>query len=194
MKNKLMQIVPQIICTFVSFFSFKNSKIRDGSGNLLVCYHASNSNFTTFSKDKIGSGNGGANFGKGFYFTPNKRLASGYGSSIREFYLNITNPLDYYNVSLEEFQKMVTMSTMNIDHDVYDNVTEEDLWNCDLIELFVACLGYEQKAYYVFDTVIRELGYDGIIADDEIIAFEPNQIKLVSNINPTVSDDITEEL
>ena len=47
---------------------FKNSVVRDNRGRLLVCYHATYSDFDTFDKSKVGSGSGGS-FGSGFYFT-----------------------------------------------------------------------------------------------------------------------------
>jgi hypothetical protein len=56
---------------------FKNSKVVDGSGNLLVVYHGTpNGNFFTFEYDK--SRQTGTDYGKAFYFTTNLKNAKGY--------------------------------------------------------------------------------------------------------------------
>ena len=49
---------------------FKNSKIRDGQGRLLVCYHYSPSKFNTFNTNLSKNGY----VGKGFYFSPDKKI------------------------------------------------------------------------------------------------------------------------
>ena len=74
---------------------FKNSKIRDNEGNLLVVYHGTDKDFTIFDKTKIKTGSAG---GDGFYFTPNKNDAGGYAGSkgiVYSCFLNITNPFIY---------------------------------------------------------------------------------------------------
>ena len=86
---------------------FANSKVRDSEGNLLVCYHGTDAEFTVFDKSKIGFSNG-AFYGNGFYFSDSKSAATQYGNNIYEYYLNITNPLYLdddnwvYNLGLEK--------------------------------------------------------------------------------------------
>ena len=73
---------------------FKDSKIRDAEGNLLVVYHGSPSEFTEFKHSKIGGH--GTSLGKGFYFTEDINLASSFyrdGGQLLKGYLNITKPL-----------------------------------------------------------------------------------------------------
>ena len=56
---------------------FKDSKVRDDDGNLLVVYHGTkNGNFTVFEYDK--SRQTGDDFGKAYYFTTNLKNAKGY--------------------------------------------------------------------------------------------------------------------
>ena len=67
---------------------FKDSKIRDEDGNLLVVYHGSSEDFTIFDRTKSR-----ANMDiQGSFFSPWEIDAGGYGENVRAFYLNITNP------------------------------------------------------------------------------------------------------
>ena len=89
---------------------FKDSKIRNFNTNqLLVCYHATNADFDTFDKSFIGSGSGGV-FGKGFYFTTHSDTAKDYGSKLGSYYLNITNPYDYYDTSKDTLLNLLNKS------------------------------------------------------------------------------------
>lgn len=154
---------------------FRDSKVRDEQGNLLVVYHGTNLEFNTFDLSKAGS-----NFGEtsqGFFFFTNKkdsypdsaidyaRKASKFAGKpiVKEVYLNIKNPLKlnskgYYNTVA-----------------YYDK-------NSDNI--------YEQ--YFKGD-------YDGVIiensdktSDDSILCLvdSANQIKRIDNLNPTSNQDI----
>lgn len=166
---------------------FKNSEVRDNQGRLLVCYHATYSDFDSFDKSKVGSGAGGS-FGSGFYFTPRESLATTYGDRTLACYLNLTNPLNYmeyginkmiidlmqkygYEFDTEDIEKC----TQEYAEDVYDIV--DIIWRN----------GYSSED---FSRCLIRAGYDGILVDEEIIAFEPNQIKSISNKNPTASNSI----
>lgn len=73
---------------------FRDSKVRDEQGNLLVVYHGSKAIFTKFDANKIGW-NGKAE-GHGFYFTDNKNFAEDYSDvngQLLQGYLNIKKPL-----------------------------------------------------------------------------------------------------
>lgn len=80
---------------------FKDSVIRDKSGDLLKVYHGSPLTFDSFDKEFIGKMNGEAG-GSGFNFTDNKETAEFYMQNnnfknanpmLVECYLNITNPI-----------------------------------------------------------------------------------------------------
>ena len=68
--------------------AFANSKIRDEDGKLIVVYHGTDSEFNVFDRTKSR-----ANMDiQGNFFSPWEDDAAGYGSNVRKFYLNITNP------------------------------------------------------------------------------------------------------
>ncbi len=67
---------------------FKDSKIRDEDGNLLVVYHGTSEKFTVFDRAK-----GRANMDiQGSFFSPWEIDAGGYGENVGAYYLNIKNP------------------------------------------------------------------------------------------------------
>ena len=67
---------------------FKNSKVRDEEGNLLVVYHGTDDDFTVFDRTKGRS----TMVIQGSFFSPWELDASGYGSNVKAYYLNIKNP------------------------------------------------------------------------------------------------------
>lgn len=89
---------------------FKDSKVRDENGNLLVMYHgtANGGFFTIFEGDKLSNRTLTSQIGQGFYFTNVKEEAKAYMKNqdiygkaskgtnpyLHEVYLNITNPLN----------------------------------------------------------------------------------------------------
>ncbi|MEG1881901.1 MAG: hypothetical protein RR207_05355 [Clostridia bacterium] len=165
---------------------FKDSKVRDEYDNLQVVYHGTNNKFFTFEMSKNNKRNV---WGEGFYFAKGKGLAYDYGENIIEAYLNIKNP--YINVKSN-------LGTADYIKDKYFN----DMWESsrqlgidyitdklehspiDLLQ-FIA----EENNKQVAD-ILNDYGYDGIIDGTEIVAFDSNQIKLTSNLNPTESVDI----
>lgn len=67
---------------------FKDSKIRDDDGNLLVVYHGTSEKFTVFDRTKSR-----ANMDiQGSFFSPWDVDAGGYGGNVGAYYLNIKNP------------------------------------------------------------------------------------------------------
>lgn len=69
---------------------FKDTKIRDEEGNLLVVYHGTDQSFTAFDMEK-----GRANMDiQGAFFSPWEIDAEGYGEKVTAYYLNIKNPAD----------------------------------------------------------------------------------------------------
>ena len=146
---------------------FKDSKVRDEDGNLLVVYHGNDADFTVFDRNKIGSNywqSGDSIYG-GFYFTDKKSSAENYAAlstgltgkgRVVEAYLNISNPL--------------IRETGRDAFEYYDDNGYELLREADIYE------------------------NDGIIIKGEgrnlYVAFESNQVKLTSNQNPTNNPDI----
>lgn len=69
---------------------FKDSKIRDKNGQLVVCMHRTNHEFDAFDKDKITDD---SYCGRGFYFTSRTDFGKCFGGKTLECYLNIEKPL-----------------------------------------------------------------------------------------------------
>lgn len=167
---------------------FRNSKIRDRSGNLLVCYHGSgHKNITTFDMY-----DNEAKKPKCFFSTVEK-YSNEYAYNIDtdepgetyQVYLNITNPFDIKDPKCQELAKQILgelPTTRNIlDTDVLFN------------EL------YKNKHKYGYDGIIageelppRDLKRFGNDANTSYVPFYPNQIKLVSNKKPTSSNRVDE--
>ena len=84
---------------------FKDSKVVDENGNLLVVYHGTtNGNFFTFEYDK--SRQTGTDYGKAFYFTTNLKNAKGYAKD------NHKDPrIKEYELKRESLKKQILAET-----------------------------------------------------------------------------------
>lgn len=158
---------------------FKDSKVRDENGNLLVMYHGTEANvglpddywFTIFDIDKAGSH--GNMLGDGFYFTSDRSHAEQYAhtkGNIYETYLNIKNPLNLNNFSTGDLTYAIRYINPYIEADIYKRDGTID--------------GYKVRRY------LLDNGYDGIHAGNTYVAFYSNQIKNVTNTNPTSNEDL----
>ena len=58
---------------------FKDSKVRDENGNLLVVYHGTDADFDVF--DFMKAGKNGRAEGYGFYFSDDKEITTRYGEN-----------------------------------------------------------------------------------------------------------------
>ena len=178
---------------------FKNSKVRDESGNLKVMYRGDNGEFTVFDRKKSKSSN---LYGRGFYFTDSKTHARQYGLS-REFYLNIKNPLlpDQNNITKPQMLKFLKAIEDNgEEYDLYnygENSTPDNVLNSVwgkgdfemLQDINATAIGDLVAAVELFNEV-NGTNYDGIILPTETITFNSNQAKLTSNENPTDNEDM----
>ena len=158
---------------------FKDSKVRDENGNLLVMYHGTEANvgipedswFTIFDIDKAGKH--GNMLGDGFYFTSDRSHAEKYShtkGNIYETYLNIKNPLELNNFSTGELNYAIRNINPYIEADIYKRDGTID--------------GYKVRRY------LLENGYDGIHSRNTYVAFNSNQIKNITNSSPTSNNDI----
>ena len=172
---------------------FKDSKIRDKNGNLMKVYHGSPNKFFTF-RQGVAEG-----WGRGIYFTDNRNAASDFGDNIVETYLNIKNPFNADTMSYEDIGAENTKAYREFDmqkwrryypeYDTYEEY-QEDMGGVGMYEIYT-------EEVEVFNRILRELGYDGIIANGsngidgyEIVAFEENQPKLTTNKNPSSDPDM----
>lgn len=158
---------------------FKDSKVRDKNGNLLVMYHGTEANvgladdywFTIFDIDRAGSH--GSMLGDGFYFTSDKNHAEQYAHTkghIYETYLNIKNPLELNHFSTGDLTYAIRNINPYIEADIYKRDGTID--------------GYKVRRY------LLDNGYDGIHSGNTYVAFNSNQIKNITNSSPTSNDDI----
>ncbi len=164
---------------------FKDSKVRDKDGNLLVVYHGttaeevkraynpdtdnfdvvSRRDFTVFKLSPYSDN-------VGFFFASDYDNAGGYGSKVYSVYLNLTKPL---------------------------------VIDCNNADYSVIRYNGQEKDTYDWAKWAKEKGYDGVIfknirdgvgyeymqeSIDEYVAFNSNQIKLTTNHEPTKHSDI----
>lgn len=156
---------------------FGDSKVVDADGKPLVVYHGTNQNIGAFDPARIGSRDAGF-FGTGFYFTPDKDIASEYADTAVEdtgegeattmpLYVALQNPF-VWDMSDEGADATRTaLAAVGVKRiDVRGNS---------------ASLG-NAKERDVFNRLVREQGYDGVVVRDEdgiqeIVAFKSTQIK-----------------
>ena len=161
---------------------FKDSKVRDAEGNLLVVYHGTNvkRSFYTFRTNSSPA-----------WFTPAPGYANAfaYGSEkkvVHKTYLNITNPLYLGNIDgIANDESLRRLSaTSKIDIDTLKNILSEE----NSVNIFK--ITNSKK----FKNLIKRQGYDGMVAREggvtSYAVFEPNQIKSVDNAFPSDDNDI----
>ena len=168
---------------------FKDSKIVDKNGNLKTVYHNTNAVFTKFEVDKSGSNQGNTK-GQGVYLSKSKTAFNddAYGNKQMELYANITNPY-----KMEGFdEKTARYLIKKYDNDSVDvhvshlmkKLSAGEYQTMDYIKYFA------KNANISTIELLSDLGYDGIVDGIEVIAFMPEQIKSVDNLNPTSDPDI----
>lgn len=140
--------------------------VNPKTGEPLVVYHGTNAEFTSFDKMKAGSGNDKGLRGKGFYLSPNPMTAANYGKNVIDEFVSIRNPFNPFDFKT----KSDIASYLNIDEDIF-SFTQD----------------VEFKVYQSYSgtlsSAIKDAGHDGVIylKRQEVIAFEPNQIKSATN-------------
>lgn len=165
---------------------FGDSKVVDETGAPLVVYHGTDSEerITAFDSDLIGRRDAGF-YGRGFYFTPDKATAEEYTinedgdavGSTEAVYLSIKKPFEWDTFTDEGLGRLRAAfddaGLKNESVGEYTNLTSRTAGK--------------------FNTWLRKEGYDGVIRYgrpdpeagvsliDELVAFEPVQIKSVNN-------------
>ncbi|MBQ8859627.1 MAG: hypothetical protein IJ012_07590, partial [Clostridia bacterium] len=170
---------------------FKDSKVRDEKGNLLVVYH--------------GTPNGAHNtFRSGSYFTPDAAYADKYqnpGASslsagktvsnpkIYKVYLNITKPFDTRNATERKIFQNEYYRKYGTGAPLAESGLPDWTDGMDLQE-FIEEMGYD------YDGLILDEGGTGGYGDEVIsrglsyVTFSSEQVKNVDNKNPTSDPDI----
>jgi len=177
---------------------FKDSKIRDEDGNLLVVYHGTpDGNFTVFDRNQsyYTDKDTGANWFSSNrqmvernYYTDNRQSAN--GKQIYEVYLNVTNPLVIEGVGKPWNSIDLPNELQNKGINKYYDFLKKE-------KVDATTASTDQIAKYA-----KQNGYDGVIfkgirdgSSDEVpsdvyAVFNSNQIKNVTNENPTDNPDI----
>ncbi len=76
---------------------FKDSKVRDENGNLLVMYHQTNADFTVFNTDNQKAGKFDSEMPTGIFLKPTENDIGLAGKKQMKVYVNITNPIVFYS-------------------------------------------------------------------------------------------------
>lgn len=203
---------------------FKNSKIRDRQGRLLVCYHGSKSkaDFDTFKYDA--NNQTGDNFGKAFYFTTDKSKAQGYSvdsttdKRVQRYFKDkdvllkkfANSPTDENKKALDDFKKKNSLDALLGDENYDDNLERMGTLKACYLNITNPYVADAHGAYHfeVYGDIFNDAhkqNSNGIVVHNVIdnprgkarpidvyIAFDPNQIKSITNKTPTNSDNINE--
>lgn len=162
---------------------FKQSKVVDDSGQPLIVYHGTNSDFSSFDPAKTGAASDHGFAGKAFYFMDDPEWASGYAEistgdhggqqTVYPVYLSLQNPKIQHDYD---------------ESDPYDGGTPGALTG-------ERAAAMQQK--------LIDAGYDGVITlgkpgnPSEYAAFYPHQIKSATGNAGTFSpdsSDLTEQV
>lgn len=182
---------------------FKDSKVVDSDGQLKVMYRGGTGDFTVFDRKKSSYSN---LYGRGFYFTDSEAHAKQYGNA-KAFYLNITAPVSTTETTItrEQMRKFLKAVAANEDDFSFENygydatvssVLKSVYGKSDFAMLYdvnQTAIGDMVAAVELFNEV-NGTSYDGLILDTETVAFQSNQIKNVTNQNPTSDPDIRRSL
>lgn len=179
---------------------FKDSKVRDAEGRLRLMYRGDAGSFTVFDRKKSKGSN---LYGRGFYFTDSKTHAGQYGNNVREFYLNITNPVSTTETTITRAQMRRFLAAVAENEDDFsfenygygatiDSVLRSIYGKSDFLmlnDVSLTAIGDMVAAVELFNE-INGTSYDGLIMDTETVAFRSEQIKNVDNFTPTSDPDI----
>ena len=183
---------------FGDWEKWEGSKVVDSKWEPMLMYHGSPEKFTIFDSDFMSQH--GSSKGYGFYFSPDKKMAEGYGD-VMTVYLDIKNPLskDKLSISRKEMKNLILDVEKNIakrwgtdDGTLLDNFWDTKRYGKDRVladaidmlmenESDVDVFGELKNIGGDYDSVAKSfrkiLGKDGIITPKEYIVFESNQIK-----------------
>lgn len=144
---------------------FKDSKIRDENGNLLVVYHGTSETFDIFDFSKIGQ-NGKAE-GYGFYFSDDPEITKRYGEIQKAVYLNITNPLSKTKRTMTraQFAKLVS-AVMDLEMSQYANEIPD--WKDTFISNYVMTYDAEMTKQRAVQGFVNAV-WDGCENDVDLV-------------------------
>lgn len=146
--------------------------VNERTGEPLVAYHGTGSEFNVFDKNKAGAGNDKGLRGKGFYFSPNRTTSESYGEKIIGAYVSLKNP----------FRPSDFTSAEEVAEHLINKLSEQG-YEDYTVDPFIFNVGnsFSVRSQYAgaFSSILKDAGYDGILYPNrqEIVAFNSNQIK-----------------
>lgn len=161
---------------------FKDSKIRDKDGNLMVCQHGAAKDFAMFSSDMIKEDN---KLGYGFYFTAGKDLALDWNVKIKA-YIDLKNPMTDTSDLLKGEKFNEFCREMKISATCISKMASRG-HNTDLDKYQDLCNDFKGSKSALLHYMKEIVGVDGIYSENRgtVVAFIPNQIKSIDNKYPT---------
>lgn len=199
---------------------FRDSQVRDADGKLKVVYHGSAAQFTEFSADFMSQHGSSEGQGFYFTdYKPMAQGYEKNGGQLLEGYLDIKKPLSDSDVTLSEAEvkRLIraidpTGDDLVLNYDSrggmgypsrawYNRSVEDTLRavmstsesDSEILAELANSMGNPGK---VLKTTRETLGYDGYIVEGKYddatvyVAFDSNQFKDVTNLNPTKNADI----
>lgn len=130
---------------------FKDSKVRDKNGNLLVVRHGTSEDFHIFDFSKAGK-NGKAE-GAGFYFSDEMEITKRYGEIQKEVYLNITKPM-YNNKRTVKKAELINFVNALIDFDFEKWGTE---WKDSFISNYINTYEFQMSRRYAVHEFVNQI-------------------------------------
>lgn len=187
---------------------FKDSKVRDSQGRLLVVYHGTDKEFSTFSVGDIG-----------YHFGTLEQASDRISSSDRNtsisriipVYLNIKHLMyvdtDFGDWEYIQFKEFLKGELLYDEWEIFDHrpfgrqLSNEQLKNEFHITIDDLSTIENISNNTEMRTFLLNKGIDGIeyyndnegYGDTSYIVFNSNQIKLITNKTPTDSDNINED-
>lgn len=182
------------------------NEAADAAGYTIEGYHGTSKQFTTFDKQFAGKNwDNDSRYGPGFYFAFDRDTALKWTDGVRvvnarlkmekPFDLRAETPADvaeairqYEEGKLKDFDK-IDHKLFQITFDQYKNnierITKSEI---EHPEYFFGHLGYDEngKMSDGIREFLSQFGYDGIISDEEMVVFDPEQIK---SADPVVRDN-----
>ena len=153
---------------------FRNSKVRDESGNLKIMHHGTMNDFTVFNPFLEG-GKNGIQEGYGIYFTDTEKVTESYGNKKMTGYLNITRPATSYKKTIKsaELVKLIKATAeaeakQYVEDGDYDDIEDalKDTWISNYTDTYSVTLN---KAYTEVATEILSLNSDDMSIVQEIM-------------------------